>query len=540
MSLLQAALILLQAAVGAFQFSVAWLSIALLLTCIVWILRIRHLARLRQTVRRLYGLSEEVLSAASADEIQERLSHSLPSMMGFRSLRLWLEGRMGRPLEPVGTGAGKPPESALLCFRSGQIVREDSPRRRLWLPMQPGKRPVGVLELQASKSRLSFHLEEEAALQHLANQIAIGLQLIDQAALREQVTRNERLGAVGQLISAIASEIQPPIVGLAESLRLLSTNPEVLSRHLEELAGQSTAAAEAINRLVSFGRAEQSPPQAVELNGLIRGLESFRRQAWRLQGIELTVSFCEQELNILASPGQLEQALLGLLVQAEQSMPPEGEKRLSIATQRTPQSAVVDIAYTAPERAGNAEPGDSAEAAMSGLGVAQQILHMQAGTLRTLEAKGELRLEIELPLIRPDIAERRADETSSDFRSMTFLLLEPDAAVRRPLTGALAALGQRVVSVQSGDEALSLAGRLQFDAIISTNSLPGDDWYDLFEHSRRAVPVFVLMHENLAVNTSLPIESGNFFLLRKPVAPRDLEHLLSDIESRIAAGEAES
>ena len=108
------------------------------------------------------------------------------------------------------------------------------PRAALFMPLMiqsgmSGKNEVlGVLEVHNDRKLGYFKPEEQAAVHHLANQVAASLKLQEQHDMREQLFRSEKLAATGQLISGVASDLRAPldnIVRLAESLSASAGEP---------------------------------------------------------------------------------------------------------------------------------------------------------------------------------------------------------------------------------------------------------------------------------------------------------------------------
>ena len=57
-----------------------------------------------------------------------------------------------------------------------------------------------------------FRPDEQADVQHLANQAAAALRLQERQAIREQLFYSEKLAATGRLISGVASELNAPMM----------------------------------------------------------------------------------------------------------------------------------------------------------------------------------------------------------------------------------------------------------------------------------------------------------------------------------------
>jgi len=78
----------------------------------------------------------------------------------------------------------------------------------MFVPMFAETELVGVLEIFDSKPLHEFTPDERIQTQHLANQIALALRLIEEKSVREQLSRSEKLAAIGQLISGVAAELR--------------------------------------------------------------------------------------------------------------------------------------------------------------------------------------------------------------------------------------------------------------------------------------------------------------------------------------------
>ncbi|MGH9666819.1 MAG: GAF domain-containing protein, partial [Bryobacteraceae bacterium] len=324
-------------------------SIALVL--VLWWLRERGMARQRRTLRRLNALGEEVVGAKSPEEILKRLAEVMPSLSGATGVRLYVHNRRANTLdqvpgtsdpEPVSVAVDAPlgglAAAACVCFRNRTLLNIPDTRRSpfiaktartaelsrsaMFVPMFAQNELLGVLEVDHSGSIRYFTHDEQAATQHLANQVATSLKLQERQSMREQLFRSEKLAATGQLISGLASELRAPL----ESIRKLAS--ALLARHadaaqerdLRVLAAESQRASDIVARLVSFGRTTGTDAKLVEINELLAGLIRFRAREWDALGLQAQTLLAREPLYAMGARGQLEEVFLNLLVHAEQSV----------------------------------------------------------------------------------------------------------------------------------------------------------------------------------------------------------------------------
>jgi len=105
-------------------------------------------------------------------------------------------------------------------FAQKDLARQDEgpnmPRSMLLVPMFAQGDLIGIMELHDSDRYRYFSQSEQAAMQHLANQVATALRLQEQQSIREQLFRSEKLAAAGQLISDVASELRIPLEAIVK------------------------------------------------------------------------------------------------------------------------------------------------------------------------------------------------------------------------------------------------------------------------------------------------------------------------------------
>ena len=526
----------------------------------------------RELLRAIYNLGEEILSSASTQEILKKLSQVLPKVLRVSGARIYLYNQGVNTLnlvaEPPGPGisidapGGFVQTALVTCFRNRIPLpipdtrrhpflasgREHPsialPRSILFVPMQAQGEPMGVLQVENDRIAKSFTSDEQAVAQHLANQIGLAVKLLQQRSFREQLSRTERLAAVGRLISGVVNDLQTPleaISSMADSAIEQHAGSAAPGHELLVIASEARRATEIVTRLVSFAQPEQAPPEPVELNGLLTNLIQFREREWKACGIQLSNLVNKKKpVYVLGSHGQLEQIFLSLLVQAEQSLEEATDKRIMVRADVLAKRVFIEIAYSAGTAGGQAtRASETNQAGDLGLDVCKSILSGHGGEMRISSAGQQTIVEVELPCLPPEQlpADVPPSEPAQSGRNWTALLLEPEEFVERRLVEWLSNRGYRVVPVRSSEEGLDLVQRMRFEVVFCSTRLTGLNWVEFFDRVRGRVGAFGLLAEAFSQDLSTHFRGEGRFVLHKPIEQSQFDRTLAAIEGRLQSAE---
>ncbi len=289
--------------------------------------------------------------------------------------------------------------------------------------------------------------------------------------------------------------------------------------------------------MVSFAKVEQSQVEAVDVNALLAGLLKFRAPEWKAKGIEIRSLLSETRAEVMASPGQLEQVLLNLLVEGEKSASEAQEKTIIVSSSLLARRVLVEISYstrTPESQRLEAVDHNHAGSEALGLGVCRGIIQGYGGDFREVRlSPAQVRFEVELPMTE-SMSAGIADVlgTTDVCRQLTVLIVEPDTKVQRQLVQLLGARGNRVVPVSSAEEGADVAERLRFDIVICALRLPGLNWVEFFERVRYRVGGFVLMTDGFDQALGMAFKNGEGFVLSKPIDETELLRVCRTIEER--------
>jgi GAF domain-containing protein len=526
------------------------------LLAVAWWARRRRLDAQRRSMRAFHSLSEDIIAARSPRKIAEKLAAVLPSITQATGVRLYVFNPRTKSLEAVPTAGDPepmaisveaPPEGlangAVACFRNRTLLnipdvrrsplvnagwKPGVPRSMMFVPLLAHRDLLGVLEIGNTRRLGYFTPEEQAAVQHLANQAAAAMRLQEQQSVREQLFRSEKLAATGQLISGVANELRAPLESILQLSASLAAERGVSSiqHELKQLATESQRAATIVSRLVSFARPEDSTARPVDVNAILAGLLEFREPEWKTLGVRVQNRLPPEPAMVLGAHGQIEQVFLNLLLFAEQSVSSAGLRSLSVSSSRMAGRVVVEVGYSA--------GAASAPSSDSGADVWRGIVQNHGGQLRFRTSSETAVFEIDLPLMPGAAPAARGVSRYSAMRLLTLMLVDSDSGAQRQLVKLLAARGHRVVPVPA-EEASDLAQRLRFDGVFWAVRSGGSKWSDFEEHLRASIPAFILVGDGYDAQLAGSLAESGGFLLARPIQESKLDIILEAVEARAAA-----
>jgi signal transduction histidine kinase len=171
-------------------------------------------------------------------------------------------------------------------------------------------------------------------------------------SLQGQVIRQERLAAVGQLVSGVAHEINNPlqaILGFAELLQMQANVPEDVKTDLRLIQKESTRACGIIRNLAMFARQQPGTAAPVPLADVISSVAELRQRRLESEDIELRIEDSSKQ-HVLAVLTELQQVVLNFVVNAEQSVVTSGRLpgRITIRTYDRGDDVILEVEDTGP------------------------------------------------------------------------------------------------------------------------------------------------------------------------------------------------
>jgi PAS domain S-box-containing protein len=178
----------------------------------------------------------------------------------------------------------------------------------------------------------------ESVGNNLLNDVAVGgivvtsRDVTGRRALEEQVRQSQKMEAVGRLAGGIAHDFNNLLMviqGYAEIVLEEDANPTV-RKNVETILRTSESAAGLTRQLLSFSRKHVFSPQALDLNALVDQMSEMLLGVLRDE-MEFEVKLDPEACCISADPGQIEQVIMNLVVNARDAMPKGGKLTLQTA-----------------------------------------------------------------------------------------------------------------------------------------------------------------------------------------------------------------
>ena len=374
----------------------------------------------------------------------------------------------------------------------------------------------------------------------------------EQLGAEEQLSQAQKMESVGQLAGGVAHDFNnllTAIMGYSQ-LSLREAPPESpISSNLQEVGKAAERAANLTSQLLAFSRRQVIEPQVIDLNDLVINLDKMLRRLIA-EDIELVTLPATGLEPIQADPGQMEQVLMNLTVNARDAMPAGGKLTIETA------NVTLDAEYV--QQHGDASPGRHVMVSVSdtGMGISEEvrghifepffttkevgegtglglatcfgIVQQSCGHIEVDSEPGQgTSFRVYLPVTEETYEAQTeiVDSSISPQGKETVLLAEDEPLVRSMVATVLRGRGYEVLEAVNGEEALRMVqqhGGEGIDLLLTDVVMPQMGGPELVEKLHATHPEIKILFTSGYTGDYLPeantLTTGIAFLA-KPYMP---------------------
>jgi two-component system, cell cycle sensor histidine kinase and response regulator CckA len=438
-----------------------------------------------------------------------------------------------------------PTDRHIVRERIGRIVAENQPVPATEVRLQRLDRKVATVEATSMPLRIGG----QVAVQTILHDVS------ERRLLEEQFRQSQKMDAVGRLAGGVAHDFNNLLTVIqahAEFALAPGESDDARRADIEEIRRTAQSAARLTRQLLTFSRKQTLSPTAIDLNDAIAGMLGMVQ---RLIGdnIEVVVSGGADLAEIWADPGQIQQILLNLAVNARDAMPGGGVLRFETA------NISVGEGYTG-AAASSIPPGDYVMLAVqdTGIGMTEEIrsrvfepffttkqpgqgtglglstvygiVHQSQGHIWVYSEPG---MGTAFKVLFPPYAngeppKRHAivDDGVAPEVVGSLLVVEDDAGVRAAVVRALRGAGFTVTEATEADGALDVIARdPTIELLITDMVMPGKPGVTLLSEVRALrpmLPAIILSGYSGESASELWRVPEHAIFVEKPVSPAEI------------------
>ena len=425
-------------------------------------------------------------------------------------------------------------------------------------------RDVAERTREASERRRA---EKELSLLAASLEVQVQQRTQELMAVEEALRQSQKMEAVGQLTGGLAHDFNNLLTGITGSLELLQTRivqgrVKEVDRYVNAAQGAARRAAALTHRLLAFARRQTLAPKPTDVNRLVRGMEELIQRTVGPQIILEPLVGMAGLWPVLVDPGQLENALLNLCINARDAMPNGGKITIETGNSWIDGHAASARDLTAgqyvslsvsdtgtgmsPEVIAKAfDPFFTTKPIGQGTGLGLSMIYgfakQSGGQVRIYSEMGQGTMVcIYLPRHMGEVETAEPDGDSVDVPradgAQTVLVVDDDPTVRMLVTEVLEDLGYRTIEACDGPAGLKIlqAGE-RIDLLVTDVGLPGGmNGRQVADAARVARPnlrvLFITGFAENAVVSHGHLDAG-MHVLTKPFAMDTLASRIRDVIS---------
>jgi PAS domain S-box-containing protein len=382
----------------------------------------------------------------------------------------------------------------------------------------------------------------------------------EREALQEQLRQSQKMEAIGQLAGGVAHDFNnllTVIKGYSQLSLGETKEGDPLKENIEEIKKAADRAVDLTRQLLAFSRRQIMEMKVLDINTNLQNLEKMLKRIIG-EDVELVFLLNKDLGRVRTDPGQIEQVVLNLAVNARDAMPHGG--KLTIETD----NVKLDEAYAKRHIAVKPGPYVMLSVSDTGVGMTPEVRDRVFEPFFTTKAKGKgtglglstvygivkqsggniwvyselgkgTTFKIYLPMVEEILeeVEQMVMKEEPSRGSETILLVEDDEEVRKLAVRILEKRGYRVLKASKGEEALSLCKKQQpIHLMVTDVVMPGMGGRELTNRLKDSHPEMKVLYmsgytDNAIVHHGVLEKGMNF--IQKPFTVDSLTRKVREI-----------
>lgn len=399
----------------------------------------RELSLRKQLQEALLVFSRGVSAHLSLNTALESLALEVTAVFGVRRTSIWIHDREARTLSLAASSdpretASTPtiPTDADSPIARG--LRMDAPEvsgsgdaQSLIMSLRGWRRALGTLVMEGEQREVERALFVELSAD-LARQLSVAVERLvvleerlraaeGQGQLRQRLAQAEKLASLGRYMAGVAHDLNNPLQGVLGHLELLMETGAARSLRpdLQRIYNDANRASTIVHNILAFTGGHRTARRPVDVHDVVEHTIAIRLAARRCGGVEMLHAPGADLPRVLGDAGQLQQALLNVLINAEQAIgAATGKGRIMVTTRAGDGIVMIEIADTGP----GIEPAvlsrifepffttkGPGQGTGLGLAITQGIVQEHGGSITAESSPGGTVFRITLPVASDKVGE---------------------------------------------------------------------------------------------------------------------------------------
>ncbi len=378
--------------------------------------------------------------------------------------------------------------------------------------------------------------------------------------LKEQLIKNERLSAIGQLTAGVAHEFNNILSILKGYSQLLLMNEIKDENEIIEIYKifnkQVELASNIIAQMNLIVKPKPLKKDYYEISLIIDELLEYQQKQIKDENIKIITDY-QYNLPILIDKHQIQQVLLNLIINARHAILPKGKGEIKITTQKKDNNLLIIVEDNGigikeeikhkifnpffSTKGAYAKDSYGIQGTGLGLSVALSIIKNHNGTIsfesvENIGTKFIISLPLETKELSKEIINKNSNGDNIKNKNIKILIVDDEIEILKIFKQYFKILGLlNVTTVNNSKEAIELFSNNKFDIVFLDIIMPDITGEELFEKMKaidNSIPI-VFVSGQIEKSKDEFIKKGAFDYILKPFSNEDLINILLKYELSI-------